>query len=264
MARIIQERGKLLPYSEIWLQAQPAGGASPPLTSCSPGSALHTASRSSSACGCCPSTTNTSARHSRRELASGAAKRNVVTRVMIPCALRQRGWMRPGRPCHHGIAPMLQTQLLRSSLAGVAGLIRLSKEAIFSKYLVLKSLRPFPLFFPHLSQNALSQGAPPLLLGSATLGSGLSSILLGRSKKAVPYMYPLQGLLPREALQCDSPSGATITRCQTNLQLQRPVIQKHQGASQTHLDATALRGQRGNQQGGAKICLQHVTWGFQV
>lgn len=54
----------------------------PPLTSCCPGSALHTASRSSSACGCCPSATSASARQSRRELESGAGKRNIVTHVM--------------------------------------------------------------------------------------------------------------------------------------------------------------------------------------
>lgn len=141
MARRIQERGKLLPYSKIWLQVQPANGASPLLTSCSPGSALHTASRSSSACGCCPSTTNTSARHSRRELASGAGKRNVITPVMSRCVVRQRHWMRPGRPRYSGMAPVPlprveHSQLLRSSSAGVAGLISLSKEVIFPKYLV--------------------------------------------------------------------------------------------------------------------------------
>lgn len=84
MARRIQERGKLLLYSKIWLQAQPADGASPPLTSCFPGSALHTVSKSSSARGCWPNAANASARHSRRELASGAGKRNVVTHVLSP------------------------------------------------------------------------------------------------------------------------------------------------------------------------------------
>ena len=61
--------------------------------------------------------------------------------------------MRPGR-CHHsGTAPAPlpraeHSQLLRSSLAGVTGLVSLCKEVISPKYLVLNSLSLFPLFFP--------------------------------------------------------------------------------------------------------------------
>lgn len=117
---------------------------------------------------------NTSARHSRRELASGAGKRNVVICVMSLSAVRKRGWMRPRR-CHRsGTAPAPlphteHSQLPCASSAGVTSPISLSKEVISPKYLLLNFLRLFPSFFPISSKHPQLRG-PTAALGLSYTG----------------------------------------------------------------------------------------------
>lgn len=162
-ARKTQQREKLLLCGKIWLQAQPVDGVTPPLTSISSGSALHKVSRSSSACGCCPSAANASARHSRRELESGAGKKNAITHVMSP-------WEAEGpdeagemplpwdRPCATASCPAQTAPVL----------------LIWSLVSLCKQLTSFCFSPP--PPNALSAGSPPLPWGSVILlGCGKNS-----------------------------------------------------------------------------------------
>lgn len=169
--------------------------------------------------------------------------------------MRQWGWRRLGRGHHSGTVP---EHSLQCSSSGGTGFVSFCKEVISPKYPVLNCLRFFPLFFPPTSLNTLSQEAPPLPQGSAMLRSGLSSIFLGSSKKLCHRHSPYRAVATAgSALGCDSPSRVTITRYQTGLQCWKPEFPDPPG---WHCSPGAHEKPRGD----VRICLHHMTWGFQV